>query len=256
MEAAETEERNASEKRLTQRNSVKEKDRSGNDIKKMKTGGGGNALKTERRVVFGGEGAQWWCQCEAVNTGPRLILQLSVVIKWERSRKPPSIQTLSLLLCQDQRMEHYCICNTAQLLKPPLLLFRCLACRRSAYSASLQALQMFSRGQIYLGVINHTFHGQKVPTATFYSPVPTSMSLTQHATQVPWFLIEQSTSLQFLDGPSSSTFGSSGLSLQHYSRPYIGIICTRLSRAQGTNPFSVSMSVSEFEGGGWGGGDF
>lgn len=79
---------------------------------------GGNALKTERRVIFGGEGAQWWCQYEAVNTGPRLILQLSVVIKWERSRKPPSIQTLSLLLCQDQRMEHYCICNTAQLLKP------------------------------------------------------------------------------------------------------------------------------------------
>lgn len=57
-------------------------------------------------------------------------------------------------------------------------------------------------------------------------------------------------SLQFLDRLSSSTFGSSGLSLQHYSRPYIGIICTRLSRAQGTNPFSVSMSVSEFEEGG------
>lgn len=47
---------------------------------------------------------------------------------------------------------------------------------------------------------------------------------------------------------SSSTFGSSGLSFQHYSRPYIGIICTRLSRAQETNP--SSMSVSEFVEGG------
>lgn len=28
-----------------------------------------------------GEGAERWCQYEAVNTGPRLIRQLSVVIK-------------------------------------------------------------------------------------------------------------------------------------------------------------------------------
>lgn len=90
--------------------------------------------------------------------------------------------------------------------------------------------------------------------ATFYSPFPTGTSLIPHATQVSWLLIQQSPSLPFLDGPSSSTFGSSGLSLQHYSRPYIGIICTRLSRAQGTNPFSVSMSVSEFEEGAGGGG--
>lgn len=39
MVAAETEERKASTKRFNQRNSLKEKDRSGNDIKKMKMGG-------------------------------------------------------------------------------------------------------------------------------------------------------------------------------------------------------------------------
>lgn len=206
--------------------------------------GGGNALKTERRVIVGGEGARWWCQFEAVNTGPRLILQLSVVIKWERSRKPPSIQTLSLLLCQDQRMQHYCVRNTAQLLTPPpsapllrtpLILLHFRLCRRS------------TGAQIYLLLINRTFRGQNVPMATFYPPFSTSIYPTQHATQVSWLLIQQSTSLQFLDGLSSSAFGSSGLSLQRYSRPYIGIICTRLSRAQGANPASVSMSVSEFE---------
>lgn len=37
--SAETEERKASAKRLNQRNSLKGKDRSGNDIKKMKMGG-------------------------------------------------------------------------------------------------------------------------------------------------------------------------------------------------------------------------
>lgn len=114
MVTAEPEERKASTKRLNQRNSLKEKDRSGKDIKMWIWSD--NALETERRGVFGGErgeGAQRWCQYEAVNTGPHLILQLSVVIKWEKSRKPPSIQTLSLLLCQDQRMEHYCIYNTA-----------------------------------------------------------------------------------------------------------------------------------------------
>lgn len=36
--------------------------------------------------------------------------------------------------------------------------------------------------------------------------------------------------------------------LRRYSRPYTGIICTGLSRAQGTNPASDSMSVSEFVG--------
>lgn len=41
MVAAETEDRKASAKRFTQRNSVKEEDRSGNDIKKMKMGWGG-----------------------------------------------------------------------------------------------------------------------------------------------------------------------------------------------------------------------
>lgn len=154
MVSAETEERKASAKRFNQRNSLKGKDRSGNDIKKMKMGGGGNALKTERRVIFGGEGAQWWCQCEAVNTGPRLILQLSVVIKWERSRKPPSIQTLSLLLCQDQRMHHYCICNTAQLLKPPLLVVRALLSL-----LNFRLCRCSTGGQIYFLLINHIFHG-------------------------------------------------------------------------------------------------
>lgn len=43
---------------------------------------------------------------------------------------------------------------------------------------------------------------------------------------------------------SFSTFGSSGLSFQHYSRPYIGIICTRLSCAQGlTLPPCLSASL-------------
>lgn len=98
--------------------------------------------------VFGGErweGAQRWCQYEAVNTGPHLILQLSVVIKWEKSRKPPSIQTLSLLLCQDQRIEHYCICNTAQLLKSSPLVFSCFVCCHSCYFARFQAVQTFSK---------------------------------------------------------------------------------------------------------------
>lgn len=40
MVSAETEERKASAKRFNQRNSLKGKDRSGNDIKKMKMGGG------------------------------------------------------------------------------------------------------------------------------------------------------------------------------------------------------------------------
>lgn len=39
MVAAETEKRKASTKRFNQRNSLKVKDRSGNDIKKMKMGG-------------------------------------------------------------------------------------------------------------------------------------------------------------------------------------------------------------------------
>lgn len=145
MVAAETEERKASTNRFNQRNCLKEKDRSGKDIKEMKMGG----QRPENRKAsdfFGGEGAQWQCQYEAVNTGPRLILQLSVVIKWERSRKPPSIQTLSLLLCQNQRMEHYCICNTAQLLKPSLLVFGCFVCCQFSCFTPFQALQMFRRG--------------------------------------------------------------------------------------------------------------
>lgn len=40
MEAAETEERKASAKRFNQRNSLKGKDRSGNDIKRTEMGGG------------------------------------------------------------------------------------------------------------------------------------------------------------------------------------------------------------------------
>lgn len=145
MVSAETVERTASTKRFNQRNSLKEKDRCGKDIKIWRWGN--NALKTERRGVFGGErgeGAQRWCQYEAVKTGPHLIRQLSVVIKWEKSRKPPSIQTLSLLLCQDQRMEHYCICNTAQLLKPSLLVFICFVCCHSCYLAWFHSVQTFS----------------------------------------------------------------------------------------------------------------
>lgn len=180
MVSAETEERKASTKRFNQRNSLKEKARSGKDIKMWIWGN--NALETERRWVFGGErgeGAQRWCQYEAVNTGPRLILQLSVVIKWEKSRKPPSIQTLSLLLCQDQRMEHYCIYNTAQLLKPSLLVFSCFVCCHSCYFAGFQAVQTFSKrtNLPFIDKSHCSWRNFSMATNSF----PTCLSQIQHA---------------------------------------------------------------------------
>lgn len=164
----------------------------------------------------------------------------------------PDAPTVAVPGSEDGALLHLSFCTTVETLSPafqllfapPLVLLRSVSAprRRSAgRQIDLLLTNRIVRGRNGASGYDSLSFPISIPRI---HPPPTGSpgcDLTVYESPVFWT-------------DSSSTFGSGGLSFQRYSRPYIGIICTRLSRAQGTNP--SSMSVSEFEEGGGGGGTF